>query len=181
MIGRCIPYWNSLFLGDEFVSFRRSMIIRDTFDGPVATTFGTLLDQLTVRWLENPPFWWYLPWKMGIFMGELLVYQRVIVVLVTLVYWRWWVCDPTISGVEVFQLGLVCRFMLMDVKGCHPFYTTPMDYDCDGQFRTCSQTHNWWRIQICINGWMKWKLIYKYINIAKQGFMSMFLGSPSTQ
>ena len=28
--------------------------------------------------MENPPFWWYLPGKIGIFMGELLVSGRVI-------------------------------------------------------------------------------------------------------
>ena len=30
--------------------------------------------------MEKPPFWWYLPGKIGIFMGELLVYQRVLFV-----------------------------------------------------------------------------------------------------
>ena len=27
--------------------------------------------------MENPPFWWYLPGKMGIFHGDVLVYRRV--------------------------------------------------------------------------------------------------------
>ena len=29
--------------------------------------------------MENPPFWWYLPGMMGIFMGELLVSGRVLI------------------------------------------------------------------------------------------------------
>ena len=33
-----------------------------------------------LRAMENPAFWWYLPGKMGIFMGELLVSGRVIII-----------------------------------------------------------------------------------------------------
>ena len=66
----------------------------------------------------------------------------------------------------------------MDVNGCHPFYTTPMDYDCDGHIRTCSQTHNWWRIQICINGWMKRKLIKTSILQSRASWVCFWVHPP---
>ena len=37
---------------------------------------GNTLPETNIA-MENPPFWWYLPGKMGIFIGELLVYRRV--------------------------------------------------------------------------------------------------------
>ena len=32
--------------------------------------------KLTVRWLENPPFWWYLQGKMGIFHGQFVSFRE---------------------------------------------------------------------------------------------------------